>query len=64
VVDREEDKMIWVYLEERFGSETAINVGNFCFVCFFGILVFVAAFLRARAVFVFVQNSSQLSPLL
>jgi len=31
VVDGEEDKTVWVYLEERFGSKTAINFGNFLF---------------------------------
>ena len=63
MVDGEEDKTVRVYLEERFGSTPAINFGNFCFVCFFGVLVVIVAFLRARAVFVFVQNSSQSSPL-
>ena len=29
--DGEEDKTIWVYLEERFGSKTAINFSNFVF---------------------------------
>ncbi len=52
MVDGEEDKTNWVYLEERFGSKTAIKFGNFLFrLCFFGVLVFVLAFLRARAVF-------------
>ncbi len=35
VVDGEEDKTIWVYLEERFGSKTAINFGNFLFCLLF-----------------------------
>jgi hypothetical protein len=29
VVNGEEDETIWVYLEEWFGSKTAINFGNF-----------------------------------
>ena len=41
MVDGEEDKTVWVYLEQRFGSKTAINFGKFFFVCFFGILVVV-----------------------
>ncbi len=31
MLDGEEDKTIWAYLEERFGSKTAINFGNFLF---------------------------------
>ena len=31
MVDGEEDKTVWVYLEEWFGSKTAINFGNFLF---------------------------------
>ena len=35
MVDGEEDKTIWVYLEERFGSKTAINFGIFLFCLLF-----------------------------
>ena len=35
MVDGEEDKMIWVYLEEWFGREIAINFGNFLFCLLF-----------------------------
>jgi hypothetical protein len=35
VLNGEEDKTIWVYLEKRFGSETAINFGNFLFCLLF-----------------------------
>ena len=31
MVNGEEDKTVWVYLEEQFGSKTAINFGNFLF---------------------------------
>jgi uncharacterized membrane protein len=31
VLNGEEDETIWVYLEKRFGSKTAINFGNFLF---------------------------------
>jgi len=64
VANGEEDETIWVYLEERFGSKTSVHFGFFCFVCSFGVFVFVVAFLTARAVFVLIQNSSQSLPLL
>ena len=31
MVNGEEDKMIWVYLEERFRSKTSVHFGNFMF---------------------------------